>query len=347
MIALLIALEFLVGDWTGEGKHPYGAYEETQAATRILDVIQVRTKSTMNGRVVHEDLRIISTNPETKKLRMRQWAKGWLRVYEGEVLAEGEVVFTQTATEGGEGKWNYTFTPHEKGGFSYRVEVDGKAFVSGELMRDPGKGGGREVERLDVEIDGMRAQVHHPEGEGPFPLIVFSPGGDARTARGYEAYGRFWASWGFVTIVVAFDGPDAEKFGKVIDRALAEDFPVKIDGERVAVAGHSRGGAAAIRAARKDGRVKACLALAPSGPAEKVEGEGEAVACVIVGERDDLREAGKKAHANLPGEHHLIEIEGMGHMLGPRASTLELVRRATAFWQLALRGDGRYRAALE
>jgi len=360
----LDAVSFLEGEWQGRGKHPYGPYDETQTIARALGgtVIEVRTKSTMGQQTVHEDLRVISWDPAAKALRMRQWAKGWLRVYTGAAGDDGTFVFTETAREGAEkDRWRYTFTPSKAGGFSYRVDTDAgegwKPFVSGALgaeLKDPGQGGGLGLREFETEIDGMRAQVHHPDGEGPFPAIVFSPGGDANTFQGYRPYGRFWATWGFVTVIVAFDDADASarapKFGTVLDwlekEATRDGSPLKgmVDPKRLAVAGHSRGGDAALRAARRDKRVKACLALAPSGPEEAPEGNHQAVSCLIIGDGDDLLPAAKKAYGHAAAEKFLLVVPGLDHMLAPREATLKLVARATAFLNYALKGDARYRA---
>ncbi|MHC4956204.1 MAG: poly(ethylene terephthalate) hydrolase family protein [Planctomycetota bacterium] len=353
---------FLVGEWSGEGQHPYGRYKETQSAKRAVDgdIIEVRTKSVMGARTVHEDLRVLSFDAKTKKIRMRQWAKGVLRIYSGAVQENGTVVFTQQAVEGvAQDKWRYTFTPQEAGGFDYRVDVDGKAFVSGRLradLKDPGQGGGLGMRQYNATVAGMRVEVHHPDGKGPFPVIVFSPGGNAQSSRGYAPYGRFWATWGYVTVIVAFNDADAKKrapkFTKVLDWVEVENAregsPLRglINTKRLAVAGHSRGGNAAIRTARADGRVRACLALAPSGPEEKLEGDGKAALCVIVGDKDQYRAAATKVHANAAGEGFLFVIPNMTHMLEPREATLKLVKRATAFWNYALKGEKGYRAHL-
>lgn len=363
----LEAVAFLVGEWRGEGKHPYGIYRETQSVTRALNgtVLEVRTKSVMGERTVHEDLRVISWDAEKKKLRMRQWAKGVLRIYTARSESGGRVVFEETAREGASpDRWRYTFTPNKPAGFSYRVEVDDgkgwKPFVSGDLgaeLKDPGKGGGLGVRQYDTTIGGMRAQIHHPDGKGPYPVIVFSPGGSANSTQGYRPYGRWWATWGYITVIVAFNDESAiaraPKFKTVLDWVVKEnerkDAPLHgmVDPKRLALAGHSRGGNAALRAARIDERVRACLALAPSGPEEPVEGKATGSSCLIIGDRDKFLGAATKAYENAAGERFLLEIAGMSHMLEPREATLKLVKRATAFLNYALKGDSRYRVPLE
>ena len=78
----------------------------------------------------------------------------------------------------------------------------------------------------------------------------------APSVKGYGPYGRWFATWGYVTVVVAFNDNDAAeragKYPKVIDWAHAEcerkGSPLfgLLDKERVASAGHSRGGFAAL-----------------------------------------------------------------------------------------------------
>lgn len=362
----LAPVEFLVGTWNGEGKHPYGAYQETQTASRGVGgtVIEIRTKSTMGPQTVHEDLRVISFDPTAKALRMRQWAKGVLRVYTGKTGKAGQVVFSETSREGVSAEhWRYTFVPTEGGGFTYQVHIDKgsgwKPFVSGSLgakLKDPGKGGGLGVRQYNAEVDGRQAEIHHPDGQGPYPVIVFSPGGNAGTVQGYRAYGRWFATWGYITVIVAFDDSSAEtrapKFKSALDWVVGENTrdgaPLRgmIDTKRLALAGHSRGGNAALRAARSDPRVRACLALAPSGPAQAIEGQGTCPVCLIIGAGDMFLGAAKMAYANAAGERFLLEVPGMTHMLDPREATLKLVKRSTAFLNYALKGDKRYRAPL-
>ncbi len=362
----LAPVAFFVGEFTGAGKHPYGAYDETQVGAYGLakSVIEIRTKSTMQGRTVHEDLRVISWDAKSKALRMRQWAKGVLRVYTGAVDAQGVVTFEETAHEGEtDERWRYTFTKKAKSGFTYAVHVDAgkgwKPFVSGDVgveLKHPGKGGGLGLRQYDATIEGMAAQVHHPDGAGPYPAIVFSPGGDAASAQGYRPYGRWFATWGYITVIVAFNDRSAAKragkFGTVMDwlttEAAREGSPLKglVDLKRLAVAGHSRGGNAALRSARTDQRVRACLALAPSGPGEAVEGKATSPACLIIGDQDQFLAAATAAYKQAPGERFLLVVKGMTHMLGPREATLLLVERSTAFLNYALKGDGRYREPL-
>ena len=66
----------------------------------------------------------------------------------------------------------------------------------------------------------------------------------------------------------------------------------------------------------------------------------------MIGGADEFLEPARAAYARHPGERVLIEIEGLTHMLAPREPVLKLVARSTAFLNVALRGDVRYRALL-
>ena len=372
----LAELAFLVGEFHGEGKSADGSfgYQEQLTAAWILggQALEIRSKSTVGGTVVFEDRRIISYDAKTDRWRMRQWAEGRVRVYTG-VRHKHQIDFEESAQEHGKGvepapAWHYEFTPENyfkagAPGFRYTLKTkdgeDWKPFLAGKLgsqWKDPGKAGGLGLRQFDATVAGMQAQVHHPDGKGPYPLIVFSPGGGAESSDGYRPYGRWFATWGYVTVIVAFNDKDADeragKFGKVIDWALAEHAregsPLHglLDTERVAAAGHSRGGYAALVAGAKDERIDAVLALAPSGPSEGSADAHAPAACVIIGTADQFRGAAQKAYAMQRGERVYIEIEGMEHMLTPREQVLKLVRRSTCFLEWALKGDARYREPL-
>lgn len=361
----LAALAFLVGEFEGDGQHPFGAYRETFTGRWILDgtALEVRSESRAGAERLFHDLRVFSFDAGANRLRLRQWAEGRLREYSGAAAADGKLVFAETAQEGpASAAWRYTFAPQAAGGFDYTVHVAGQGaepFVRGALRvrrRDPGAAGGLPVRQYDAEAAGMAAQVHHPEATGAYPLLVFAPGGDAATAEGYEGFGRWFASWGVITVIVAFDDASADarapKMARVIDWALAEGTregsPLhgRLDPERIGLAGHSRGGHAALLAGRADRRVDAVLALAPSGPAEPAAGDGTPAVCIVIGGTDEFLEPARRAYEHQSGERVLIEVEGLTHMLGPRDPVLKLVARSTAFLNVALRGDAGYRAPL-
>ena len=366
----LAKLAFLVGEFHGTGQDAGGSFsfQESFTGAWILkgQALEIRSKSTAGGRTVFQDRRVLSYDTTSKSWRMRQWAEGRVRVYTGK-HADGAFVFEETAQEVAEGwsgapAWQYRFQPKE-GGFRYDIKLkeEGawKPFLGGDLgtqLKDPGQGGGLGIRQFDGKAADMPAQIHHPDGKGPFPLLVFSPGGNAASFQGYRPYGRWFATWGYVTVIVAFNDERAreraDKFSKVIDWALAETdrkgSPLfgMIDKDKVAAVGHSRGGAAALFAGAKDKRIDAVLALAPSGPVEQPEGEHAPKACVIIGSTDQFMHAATKGFGFQKGERVMFVIKDMTHMLQPREQVLKLVRRSTAFLEYALKGDDRYKPLL-
>ena len=73
---------------------------------------------------------------------------------------------------------------------------------------------------------------------------------------------------------------------------------------------------------------------------------GLVLTCLIIGQKDMFLPMAAKAYEHAAGERFLIVVEGMSHMLEPRAQTLKLVKRSTAFLNYALKGDKRYREPL-
>ena len=160
------------------------------------------------------------------------------------------------------------------------------------------------TEELDSWFDEARrreipVRVYIPEGDGPFGLVVFSPGvAGTRDDCGYLM--RHWASYGYMGIVVQHPGSDDEAArraakGKqasydhgnqrpvrVRDVSFAIDVALRryeIDEDRIAVAGHSLGATTAMLAAGTtyvpvpdgptesyaDDRVDAAISMSPPG----------------------------------------------------------------------------------
>jgi dienelactone hydrolase len=364
----LAPVAFLVGEHRGEGKHPWGTYEERLVGTRILggQAIEVRSRCEMKGQVVFEDLRVISHDPDSGTIRMRQWAMGDLAVYEAEVREGGQVVaFRPIAREGKSRKpWRYTFRRGGEDGFEYRVEEerDGKwhPYVSGELARrkaGPDEQGPLAVSEREVVVpvgkkQAVAARIYVPEGPGPFPAVVFSPGGAAASVEGYDAFGHRFASWGVLTVVVAFAvdaaEPRAELFGKVADWLTRKDAEPRVDAARLAAAGHSLGGHAAVLAALQDRRFVACLALAPSGPSAFPEKPpGTPLVGVVVGEEDDLAPVGRAVHDRFAKGGVFVVVRGMNHFFAPHEAGMAAMAHATAFLTSAIGGRAEHAAFLD
>lgn len=129
-----------------------------------------------------------------------------------------------------------------------------------------------------------------PPARGSFPLVLFNPGAPGRP-RDYEVLLADWAAHGYVVAAIDFPvssvaGPDAvaqrdlpaqtadARF--VLDRVLGLDAAKagipEIDDGRLAVAGHSFGGATALALASKccrDDRFDAVVALSAVAAPEK------------------------------------------------------------------------------
>ena len=133
----------------------------------------------------------------------------------------------------------------------------------------------------------LTTYVRYPsQGTGPFPLIVFAHGFSLTPAR-YTALLNTWARAGYVVAAPVFPvestnapgGPDQSDLGNeprdisfVISRLTAARSPVAalIDLSKIAVAGQSDGGIAALSVAYDrrfaDRRIKAALVLSGAAP---------------------------------------------------------------------------------
>lgn len=347
-IAELRPIAFLAGEFQGSGTNAFGRYEEEQAASWQLggQILVVETRSSMGGRTVFEDRRVFSFDATAKKIRMRQWAMGDLAIYEVRV-EDGGLHCVETAHEGSNRReWSYRFTPKEEG-FTYVVERrgdDGKLarFVGGSLepkLADPAEQGplGRRSEQ--AKIAGLDTETWIPEGDGPFPTVLFAPGGGARSTRGYAPFARWFASWGYSTVIIALNERDATKAAALFSK-VADALPERHDPKRLATAGHSLGAAAAVVASRKDARFQACLALAPAGPDAA---PGGPPTLVIVGGQDlNWYDQGTSLFATLGKPAYLVDISTMNHGFGPPDDGMKVLARATAFLQTHVLGNPRY-----
>lgn len=129
-----------VGSLAGKGSSPIGDYEETMTGewANNKTVIVVRSKSSMDGTAVFEDVRIFSWDDQKKRIRARQFGMGDLAVYDVDVRDGGRtLVLNETAHEGRQREeWRYTFRLDEAG-FRYVVDAKGRGgfakYVEGSL----------------------------------------------------------------------------------------------------------------------------------------------------------------------------------------------------------------------
>lgn len=145
----------------------------------------------------------------------------------------------------------------------------------------------------------LRGVIGLPEGAGPFPLVLITHGShnnlekDMRFDTGFRYLVEALAQNGYLAVSMDMgsvylweygEGDDLEKSLYLADehikslqnasRGETKEYPVdiegKIDWQHMAVAGHSRGGTAAIQIAQqqKDLGIDAVLAIAPALPGD-------------------------------------------------------------------------------
>lgn len=126
-----------------------------------------------------------------------------------------------------------------------------------------------EVATADDVVD---VTLQLPQGEGPWtgpaPVVLLMPGFSSRHTA-WEDWGEHLASWGFAVAAFTFSANsfsdpadherDAEEARAVLD--WLDDFDV--DHDRVAAAGHSKGGKIAFFAAALDERIDAVVGYDP------------------------------------------------------------------------------------
>ncbi|KAF0243976.1 MAG: hypothetical protein FD180_2911 [Planctomycetota bacterium] len=171
---------------------------------------------------------------------------------------------------------------------------------------------------------------------GPWPVCVFSPGGPASSWQGYEDFGKRFASWGVVTVVVAFGDRPAEKRAPqltvVRDWLAAQngadefDLKGKLDTNIFISAGHSRGGAAAILAAADAKKWAGAVTI---GAALRELPKGYATPTFLIGAPEDktlpaLYDAQKKPR-------WLAVVAGMDHFMKPASARATVVAYSMAW----------------
>lgn len=157
-----------------------------------------------------------------------------------------------------------------------------------------------QVWRDDTRDRELPIRLYQPDGDGPFPVIVFSHGlGGSREAAPY--LGRHWASWGFVGVFIQHPGTDRslwegsanprqalqrgarnpgagrDRFNDIpfiLDQIEASSDTLNADTARMGVAGHSYGAMSVMAALGRtfgprdqfsfnDDRLTAGVALSP------------------------------------------------------------------------------------
>ncbi len=238
------------------------------------------------------------------------------------------------------------------------------ALIVALLVQDPtpdcGKEGAFKIAVLKTKIPrkagDAAAEIHYPsEEKGPFATVVLSPGGNAPSTSGYDIFGKQWASWGFVTVIVAFNNKSADirgaEYSEVLDwletRNAEEGWELKgkIDTKKFVAAGHSRGGHATVVAAKKEKRFIAAIPMAPAGPT-KVAGDNAPAMCFITGDQgDEVRATALYNQCGKP--RFLVTISGMDHFFNPAEKPPLILKYSTAFLLHVVNKDKRYAAILK
>jgi hypothetical protein len=212
--------------------------------------------------------------------------------------------------------------------------------------------GGFETESVDVPRgNGFGGGViYYPKdtSKGKFGAIAFSPGMGTEW-RWYAWLGPRLASFGFVVFGTETNTPGDWPGDRATQLLAALDWltrssPVKdrVDPNRLAVTGHSAGGAGAQEAALRRPSLKAAIGLAAIGgnlAADKVP------TMLIAGQADGAGSPQRNTDAftTIPGStpHAYVEIAGAGHGF-PAGGSVEMARNMIAWMKLFIDNDTRY-----
>ncbi len=149
---------------------------------------------------------------------------------------------------------------------------------------DPSELGPCDVaERPDEPVGDLKVDFYYPSGSecgaelaAPYPAIALAHGfsmfGAVDMAAGHDGDGKHLASWGYVVAIPTLPDDAEERVTDIRDvLSYLETQAVtpgsflyqRVDTERLAVAGHSFGGATSVMVAARDPRVKAVVAMDP------------------------------------------------------------------------------------
>ncbi|WP_309115140.1 dienelactone hydrolase family protein [Saccharothrix sp.] len=233
------------------------------------------------------------------------------------------------------------------------------------------------VLRGDLALVGLPGLVYTPASGLGLPAVAFGHGWLQPVTR-YRALLRHLASWGIVAAA-----PGTQRGPLMSSRLLAGNLrtaldvctgvrlgegAISVDPERLAVAGHSMGGGAAVLAAADDSRVRAVVTLAASevrpsaldaarrvtvpglhlaGGEDRIAppvGHAEAIAQAWTGPVQ-YRVLPKTSHLGFAEGRHWSELvlDGKGERAAQRLARAML----TAFLLRVLKGEKKWNALLE
>jgi pimeloyl-ACP methyl ester carboxylesterase len=168
-------------------------------------------------------------------------------------------------------------------------------------------------------------------GGGPWPLVVFAHGYEVGPAP-YAALCEAWAAAGYIVAAPEFPLTDEDVAGDwldeydienqpddvrfVIGSLVAPDspLPVRVDPDRLAVAGHSDGGVTALGVAVEplDG-LRAVIALSAAPVYGSVDNPP---ILVVQGDEDDISgyESGAEVYGEAVSPRYMLTLLGGGHL---------------------------------
>jgi predicted dienelactone hydrolase len=188
--------------------------------------------------------------------------------------------------------------------------------------------------------------------QGTFGAVAVSPG-FTESQSAISWYGPRWASHGFVVITIdtnsVLDVPDdrANQLQAALDY-LVNTSAVKnrIDPNRLAVAGHSMGGGATLRASEKNpAKIKAGIPLTPWHTNQGWSGVS-VPQLIVGGENDAIASPGGHAipfYNNLPGslDKAYLEMRGADHFVTNSPNTT-IARLSISWLKRFVDNDTRY-----
>lgn len=194
--------------------------------------------------------------------------------------------------------------------------------------------------------------IYYPTdtSEGTFGGVVIAPGYTASQSS-MAWMGHRIASQGFVVFTIdtntRYDQPDSR--GAQIEAALDylvddSDVSDQVDGDRMAVMGHSMGGGGAMSAALRRPSLKAAVGLAPFSPSQNLTSM-QVPTMLLAGQRDTtVTPAGVTGLYNgIPTttEKAYLELTGAGHAF-PTSSNSVMMRKVIPWLKIFVDQDTRY-----
>nr|WP_307873061.1 prolyl oligopeptidase family serine peptidase [Actinoplanes ovalisporus] len=199
----------------------------------------------------------------------------------------------------------------------------------------------------------LTTTVWVPEGNGPFPLILFSHGLGGNPSD-YRELLIPWARAGFVVAAPSYPGTSGTaKEVNVIDvlnqpadasYVITETLAAvrSADPQRIAAAGHSAGGVTTLGmfSTARDERLRAGLVLAGRQITRVPFTGAEAPLLFVHGRKDRTvtYAEGRAAYDNLTWPKAFVSVTDGGHVVSGRALRV-VVATSTDFWRWSLYGD--------